>query len=533
MKAFSSSASSTPPRRHLALWFALLTLLGIWPALSNSQPFFYPDTPAYIRGADLAISRILGNQFATDWASDPRRAIDPESPAVASELPSSTQAKNRRVVLAGRSIIYGALLYLGHAFRGMWFSVVVQSFMAIWLVFIFIVKTLRLDFESFLIVVGFLFLASPLPFFLSFLMPDVLAGFLILAFAILAMSGDRLNRAEYAYTIAVSVFAVLSHATHLLLLIGLTLMACSWRAARGSSEERIPLRRLLALALSCAVAAIVWESAFFFAVNRVLGAPPVRPPFIMAKLVSITDRTTLAKICATKQFVVCRFQKRFSPDAEAFLWSTNDRVGIFNLADTPTKRMLSDEQLRFAVAVLPMNARHILLRSCQDTFRQLYHTGLGEFVYTPSAAEFLKDRLPARDFQKLAASVAARSDDYFIFGQTFLLLATVLSAITIAMLFYQLSRTADTSGNALEQQTTWKMATYYLLSGIVLNAIICGTLGVVNHRYEARVIWLLQLASISGICVMAPYLPAVFFGSRKRPHMAALRADRYHISAGE
>ena len=49
------------------------------------------------------------------------------------------------------------------------------------------------------------------------------------------------------------------------------------------------------------------------------------------------------------------------------------------------------------------------------------------------------------------------------------------------------------------------MATYVLLVGILLNAIICGGFSTVNNRFEARVVWLIQLSAFAGICVMRPH----------------------------
>jgi hypothetical protein len=115
-----------PSTSKLAIWFLLLTILGIWPALTNGQPFYYIDTTAYVRGADPAISKVFGARFSTAWAKDPRRMIEPQNNAQSAEL-AADQTSSRHVVLAGRSIIYGGLLYLGAILGGMWFSIICQS----------------------------------------------------------------------------------------------------------------------------------------------------------------------------------------------------------------------------------------------------------------------------------------------------------------------------------------------------------------------------------------------------------------------
>src|SRR5271157_5338698 len=123
----TSRVGHLPVTSRIVSWFVVVTILGIWPALTNRQPFFFADTTAYVRGADLAISKTLGSRFATDWAKDQRRIIEPQTTVPTSESPADKQKSARRVVLAGRSIVYGALLYFGEVLGGMWFSIILQS----------------------------------------------------------------------------------------------------------------------------------------------------------------------------------------------------------------------------------------------------------------------------------------------------------------------------------------------------------------------------------------------------------------------
>src|SRR5262245_55943874 len=107
--------------------FALAAILAMWPALSNGQPFYFPDTTAYVRGADLAIAKVAGNRFGTDWAKDERRTVEIKSAVEPSDLTARTV---QRPVRAGRSLIYGALLYLGALTGQMWLAIFIQSLIA-------------------------------------------------------------------------------------------------------------------------------------------------------------------------------------------------------------------------------------------------------------------------------------------------------------------------------------------------------------------------------------------------------------------
>ena len=463
-------AQAPPAVRVRAFWFAVLTVLGIWPALTNGQPFFYADTTAYVRGADLAISKALGSRFATDWAKDQRRAIETQTSA-GSELSFPGQKPARRVVLAGRSIIYGALLYLGALTGGMWFSIIVQSLVAVYLVFLLMVRTLRLGFRHFLAGCGVLLLTSPLPFCVSFLMPDVFAGFLILGFAILATSWDRLSNTERTITGAVLFFAVLSHTTHVILLIGLTALTAAYAGLIDRSEwPRI--RGLAATSAACVLVAVVWEAAFSFGVNRALGTPPVRPPFVTAKLVEMLGQSAVTQVCVSKQFAVCQFRERLPVDYETF------------------PRNLG----RFASGIF------------HGASRQLTVFGLGEYWYGAQGLEFFKKRLPAPDFERMASSLAASWRGYVVFGGTVLYLTAALGAAAIAALLRGARRpTSVSEEGGTRREDAWRAATYIQLVGILVNAVICGGFGSVNNRYEARVVWLIQLSSFAGVCVMWPH----------------------------
>jgi hypothetical protein len=505
MKLPASPVRDFPATSWIVLSFLVVTLLGIWPALTNGQPFFYADTTAYVRGADLAISKVLGSRFLTDWATDQRRIIEPQTSVSAPDLPrpSADERKSaRRVVLAGRSIIYGALLYFGEVLGGMWFSVIIQSLVATYLIFIFTVKVLDLDLRYFLISCAVLIVASPLPFFASFLMPDVFAGFLILGFAILATSWDRLSPVERAITSAIVLFSVLSHITHLTLLIVLATFLVIYVAAVNRSEW-IKIRWFLAVVAGCVVIAILWEAGFDFAVKRAFGIPPVRPPFAMAKLVSMLGEPAVSRVCGSNAFVVCRFQDRFPISAESFLWSQDERTGIFSVADVQTKRLLEQEQLRFALAIIPPNLGQFVAGVSHDALQQLISIGLSDFSYHPADLDYYRDRLPPDHFDRMTSTLAARSDDYVIVGRKVLYATLAIGAIITAFLLAGVLRPPECQGaNEIEHIKIWHTTTYILSLGIMLNAIICGGMSTVQPRYEARVIWLIQLPLITGIVLL-------------------------------
>lgn len=510
-----SKSAGAPERRRLvtwwfSFWLAVLTLFSTWPALTNGQPFFFPDTTAYVRGADLAIAKALGSRFATEWAEDQRRTAGFQISLTGSQVAAPDQKPAQRVVLAGRSIVYGALLYLGAVTGGMWFPIIVQSAGAIYLVFLFVVRILRLDFLFFALSCGVLILASSLPFYVSNLMPDVFAGFLILAFAILAVGWKRLGKAERAIASAIILFAVLSHTTHVLLLVVLTVLTTGYA---GLTKRWAGIRQLIGVAAVCLLLSVIWEAAFSFGVSRAIGAPPVRPPFVTATLVSMLGEPAVSRVCAFNDFAVCRFQDRFPIAPAAFLWSEDERLGVFNATDVETKHALEKEQMRFALAIIPQNLGRVAYGVVQAGFRQLAFCRLDDFGYDAQALKFFERRLPAGDFERMKSSFAARSKAYIVFGHP-VLYGTAAAAIGVIVVLLLSVRWRNREGKDRAEKL-WREATGIQLAGILLNALICGGLSGVYDRYEARVIWLIQLSFVTGLFVMWPHLKVALFAQRK------------------
>jgi hypothetical protein len=491
-----------PATHRVVVAFAFLTIFGIWPALTNGQPFFYADTSAYIRGADLAISKALSARFATDWAKDPRRSINAPNEEHSSHAEDNAPKPAQHAVLAGRSIVYGVLLYLGEISHGMWLSILVQSLIANFLIFVFVIRTLGLSFRHFLVCSVVICVVSPLAFFNSYLMPDVFAGFLILGFALLAIGWQRLKLFERVAVSAVILVAVLVHFSHLILLFALTTLTLGY-VVLAQHSWRKAIRPVATVAAICIAVGILWEATFSFAVGRAVGSPPIRPPFIMAKLVSMLGQPAVAKVCESKHFAVCDFLGRFPIDGKTFLWSLDEHIGVFNISDVQTKRLLSDEQVRFALAIVPPNVGRVVVGISRDTLRQLAHINLDEYAYTPLGLQFYRERMPNPDFATMADSLAARSDIYQIFGREFLNVTAMVAAIFVTLLLGAVVCGPAAPDDAKDFERNWSTTTWILLVGVVLNAAICGGFSDINNRYEARVIWLVQLSCMSGVCALA------------------------------
>src|SRR5690242_2336735 len=118
-------------------------MASAWVALVNGQPLFMSDSTAYVRGPDFAVVYFLGDKFAT--ALTQKRTLEGLRPTTNDQATKPAAQETRlnspfdKAILSGRSIYYGALLYLGHLTSYFWLSVFLQGAIFIYLSYTLIV----------------------------------------------------------------------------------------------------------------------------------------------------------------------------------------------------------------------------------------------------------------------------------------------------------------------------------------------------------------------------------------------------------
>ena len=455
----------------LLLW---ILLVGIWPALYNGQPIFFPDTTAYIRGADAAISKITGHQSI--WSPPPVSA--------AGDVVSLSNPKDK-FVIAGRSIYYGALLYAGDLFGGFWPTVVLQAAAVALAVGLTLHLTIGFSWFALTAVVTGLAIVTPLAFFASFLMPDIFAGVAILGAANLAVHGDRMTRAIMLAWISLVCAAALFHTSHLLLLATMLGLCALGKVLR---KIEVSWKGLAGLAF-CIAVAFAGEAAFTLAVKTSLGAEPVRPPYLMARMIADGPGADyLKENCPHAGFTVCRFVDKLPiSSAENFLWSTDPtQSGVFASSDPDTRRALVAEQNSFILATLKYDPLGVIKCVLRNSILQIVDIGLIEFNYHKINLEFYKEHVP-KYYLAIMKGTEAWNDEMPVASVSKLVLAsTIVSTLFIVGVLIQNRR-------ATEQDRRFETFAGIIVAGVLLNAFICGALSGPNERYQARVIWLAPL----------------------------------------
>jgi hypothetical protein len=478
-----------------ARWVVLLgiaALVSMWPAFYNGQPFFFGDTSAYVRGADAGIEKLTG--IRTAWSVAAGASVNPAAaqPPVAtaqtrSDIPPHTSVNSiqDKTVLSGRSVYYGALLYLGYLAGNFWLTVWLQS-LALVAALAFTLRACSLLNLPNLALLTLLACITPAALFASLLMPDLFAGLTILACAILLASARQRDRIETAFWFALLVFALLSHVSHVL--IAAIMLVCG-TIAYVAMRQNFRLSGLLAVSGALLLA---WggELAFNAGVTRFLGAAPLRPPFVMARILQDgPGYRYLRATCPANGFVVCRFVDRLPLSSDDFLWATGER-GVFSATDPAARRALSQEQFRFALHAALFEPWQQARASLGNAGRQLSQISVPEFKYWDGDKLGYEAKIPRANWLSMSQSAAYR-------GTMPVGLLSLLSKLTASIgAAYVLLRLAQRGFGVRGSDAPAMRIALFVLMGILANALVCGTLSMPANRYAARVVWLLPMMAL-------------------------------------
>lgn len=485
---------------EILLYLAAALLLA-WPLILNSNYIFFQDSAAYLRYPAQAFRIVF--DLETEWTSMfPDATIEGNEVASDAVSPTSPDPIAERPVSAGRSIYYGAMLYTGELIGGLWVAILAQLACVALAVHMTLTSLFGAARRSFPVVLALLGVATPLAFFVSYLMPDVFAGIAILAVANLFAFDATLPPWKRGAWLALMTLALIFHTSH----TAVALLLAAPAAMLAWMVWRRPPWRAAAMLLAAVGAAILAEGVFFRAVEAVYGTPPLRPPFLMAR--TISDGPGYAYLlahCPEVGLRLCDFLPRLPLGTDDFLWSLNPDTGVYGIADAETRRALSGEQLTFVLGVLKFDPFGQLAASLQGFFEQLGRFSLKEFTYTDSLRDLTLETLPPN--QRAAFVDSALYRGTFPLRPVDGLIHAALAAAG-AYLLWSTARAAAQPGWPAPADGPFLVFAVLVVGGVVANAAVTGILSTPHDRYQARVIWLI------------PLLAMIVFLRRKRGYSA-------------
>ena len=390
---------------------------------------------------------------------------------------------DRKAPFAGRSIYYGALLKLGDAYGMMWPSIVLQAAALLLAIALTLRHTVGLSLSSVSAATVALALTTPVAFFASRLMPDAFAGVTILAIANLAVYGSHMSRAHLIAWTGLLSAGLLFHNTHVLIALSL-LGACLF----GCLLSRAPVSWLgLGCVLLGVLVAFAGDATFALATKKAFGVTPIRPPFLTARLIADGPGTAyLRASCPASGFAVCRFVDRLpGATADLFLWSPDPaRGGVFTPASPDVRRSLSDEQFRFAIAVLRFDPVGEAIAMARNALLQAGMVSISDFNLNQQDKAEFRQELPPRYLEAVERTASWR-DTIPVTDMSAVILIVLLLSSAYVVRFLVFRRRDNARGRGLEKLVV------FIVIGVLVNALVCGTLSEPYDRYQARVVWLI------------------------------------------
>jgi len=478
----------------------LLMLLGAlsWPFIYNHGPFFFSDSIAYATPFDHWINKYTG--IVSPWTKtvDPVGAKDQASSTHQEKQSSSwtPPLSKDQIIMYPRSLFYGFLLYVGGLLGGgtVWVTVMFHAVTVV-LSIAFMLRLLEAPIWPNLLYIGFaLCIVTDAPFFITFLMPDIYAGIVILLLGSVFILNRKLTRKETLLFCTLTMLSLLFH--HSVLLVALLLLAI-FLAGTLLRFFKSPLSNcvvIMAVLLLGFLVQFASDFGYKQLVRHVTGYDPSQVPFLTARLIADGPGTQyLRETCPQSGFTVCSFLNRFPEDEGTFLWDPGKEGGIFFASPQeipPTIiRKICAENFDFAEHVFLRHPTAVLGDMAQNSAHLFSHLSLDEFNYAPKYRIFFDEKLSTNMAQYVDNSMAYK-EKIPVKALSALYNVFVIAAV-VYFVFRRVAYKSCGSGKS-------KIAAlfFWVLTGILLNAVVCGSIAGVYSRYETRVTWLLPLLAI-------------------------------------
>ncbi|NEX93786.1 hypothetical protein, partial [Caulobacter sp. 17J65-9] len=205
-------------RFSIPAWSAVFpaALLLIWPALAVGRPFIFYDSDGY-RAAGISILSLLHGIGA--------RLFGGHGPVVESWSMFAAGSAESLSFMGARSPTYGLFLALSEAAGSLWIALYLQALAVAWLVWTWLRAAAPASgVRAYLILVAALAAATSLPFFASFLMPDLFTSVALLGAVLLLVYPDKLSRRSQVAVWLLLAVSLTFHTSNLLALAAVLML---------------------------------------------------------------------------------------------------------------------------------------------------------------------------------------------------------------------------------------------------------------------------------------------------------------------
>ena len=459
--------------RRLLLLTVIAGLLFLWPLLVYGRPGDFQDSAAYYKGGQAAVSFALEKIHLQDRAVPATPIAAPHGAAVATGA-AEPSAQDPHQIRGVRSVAYSLVAYvLGAPRPQMWLLVAAQAFATGFMCAVALLlfgDGLRTGSAK----LAALAVATPIAFVSCVILPDIFAGIVILAVALLAIAYRFLSPGVRITIILIGTGGITFHASHLPIGFGVTAVAAVllYVSTRRSSPAPRGQWASLAAPFLLAAALTVLLNAIAFGGPSLTGK---RFPLTLARSVAEgPGKWYLDRNCPHLKYAICEVYPNGVPGTiDSFLWGEN---GV--------KKRATPEQLD---RIRAEESEVVLAAARAYPVQELGHL----------AYNFGKQLLRFRPGIGLDAKIVVDSDGKPVsvpapYDPTPVRIVGTLSIVsTLASLVFLVIR--------WPRMVLLRPIIVVVVSGILLNAAICVYFSGINERYQARVIWLIPLLALMAL----------------------------------
>jgi hypothetical protein len=437
--------------RHIATgnglkqWLlVLLTGLLLLPAIVNGGPIWFPDSVEYLS---------VGERF---W---------------------QTVVHGTHFDFYGqRSILYSAVLFLVHWNTSSWpvivlHAVLVSTNSVLALRALHPQITNRTSWGTVLTTI----LTTGVSVYVCFLMPDVLAGVMVLAMVTLLRAGRSLSSPVYAW-VAISLwYGIVSHGANVLLSFGAVGCYCGIAYWYREKLEMAAIVSVVCVQCIAVVSLVIIHADLYgkFSLQN-----PRQPVFAMARILADEPGNTyFRQNHKNLPWHVCRYSKDMPKDAGAILWG---QPGIWNRSETERQQLKSEESSVVRTIVF------------SDPLRQMRSSvwNVWRLVLSPVDYRILRSQTVVT---RLIVALPFMQSEYLNSRQ-----ANQRLSLATLRAFHEVGYWLTVLGTLiLFLMNRFRFQIAFFSSVILLNAAIAGTLSGPMPRYHERLTWVLTLVAIA------------------------------------
>jgi hypothetical protein len=410
-----------------------------WPMILNGFPFIFHDTNSYVR-------------------------LNPEIP---------------------RSYFYKLFVFFTGFHKSIWTTAFAQTLLASICILILMRMLGFLRIRHFLLAMTTLSLASSLPIFASFIMPDIFTGIMCIALFVTIFNFEETSLKLRAFLFLVLLVSISAHLSHLALALALTFASLAWLLAfaRGRSRKGVGL-----VLLACTLVAAAFTLYHGIKHHRFVLSAAGSTFFLANLLEHGPARQELKDHCPQSGYRLCLYRTALPATANEFLWNPkspfNSRLGGFEGMMGESDRLVRD--------TLRDRPLSILSESIENSWRAVFALDSTADLGRPDTSVPQLRRVFLRVYglatlEQFDASLQERNR----FPKKYISIMNYTGIIiALSAEIYMLIIRRRSGNKNLSLFLSFSIAVYFS------SAVLCGTLSNVADRYQARVTWLLLLAII-------------------------------------